>query len=128
MAFGKKPINCKLGDLGKVRSMYSQANALTGKNCTTAVYRGSLAFMVPELTIEELSIASAGVVELKTVDLQKYEKSLKCAKMKKDLLSTHSLKPFLLITQDLNKIKKIPNTILQTLLSGKSVQNFSKKC
>ena len=62
--------------------------------------------MVPELTIEELSIASAGVDELKTVDLQKYEKSLKCAKMKKDLGSTHSLKPFLLITQDLNKIKK----------------------
>ena len=29
------------------------------------------------------------------------------AKIKKDLVSTHSLKPFLLITQDLNKIKKI---------------------
>ena len=34
------------------------------------------------------------------------------AKIKKDLVSAHSLKPFLLITQDLNKIKKIPNTIL----------------
>ena len=60
MAFGKKPINCKLGDLGEVRSVYTQANALTGKNCTTDVHRGSLAFMVPELIIEELSIASAG--------------------------------------------------------------------
>ena len=32
----------------------------------TAVHRESLAFMVPELIIEELSIASAGIDELKT--------------------------------------------------------------
>ena len=31
------------------------------------------------------------------------------AKMKKDLVSTHSLFTLLLITQDLNKIKKIPH-------------------
>ena len=69
MAFGKKPTVCKLGDLGKVRSMYKETNALTGKNCATAVHRGSLAFMVPELIIEEFSIASAGIHELKTVDV-----------------------------------------------------------
>ena len=34
------------------------------------------------------------------------------AKTKKDLISTHSQKPGLSITQDLNKIKKIPNTHL----------------
>ena len=34
------------------------------------------------------------------------------ANIEKDMVSAHSLKPFLLITQDLNKIKKIPNTIL----------------
>ena len=51
MAFGKKLIACKLGDLGEARSMYTQTNALTGKNCTIAVHRGSLAFMVPELII-----------------------------------------------------------------------------
>ena len=45
MAFGKKPIVCKLGDLEEARSMYTQTKALTGKNCTTAVHRGSLAFM-----------------------------------------------------------------------------------
>ena len=67
MAFGKKPIVCKLGDLGEARSMYTQTNALTGKNCTTAVHRGSSALMVPELIIEELSIASAGTDEIKTV-------------------------------------------------------------
>ena len=69
MAFDKKPIVCKLGDLGEARSMYTQTNSLTGKNCTTAVHMGSLAFMVPELIIEELSIASAGTDELKTVDV-----------------------------------------------------------
>ena len=49
-----------------MRSTNTQTNALTGKNCTTAVRRESLAFMVPELIIEELSIASAGIDELKT--------------------------------------------------------------
>ena len=38
MGFGKKPIVCKLGNLGEARSMYTQTNALTGKNCTTAVH------------------------------------------------------------------------------------------
>ena len=49
--------------------MYTQTNALTGKNCTTAAHKKSLAFMVPELIIEELSIASARIDELKTVDV-----------------------------------------------------------
>ena len=46
--------------------MHTQTNALTGKSCATAVHRGSLAFMVPDLIIEELSIASAGIDELVT--------------------------------------------------------------
>ena len=33
------------------------------------------------------------------------------AKIKKDLVSTHSFLTLLLVTQDLNKIKKIPHTI-----------------
>ena len=69
MAFDKKPINCKLGDLGEARSVYTQTNALTGKNVTTAVHSGSSACMVPELIIKELSIASAGIDELRTVDV-----------------------------------------------------------
>ena len=69
IAFCKKPINFKLGDLGKARSVYTQTNALTGKNCTIAIHRESLAFMVPELIIEELSIASARIDELKTADV-----------------------------------------------------------
>ena len=69
IGFSKKPIICKLGDLGEARSMYTQTNALTGKNCTTAVHRGNLAFMVPELIIEELSTALAGIDERKTVDV-----------------------------------------------------------
>ena len=69
MAFGKKSINCKLGDLVEARSVYTQTNVLTGKNYITAVHRGSLAFMVPDLITEELSITSAGISELKTVDV-----------------------------------------------------------
>ena len=34
------------------------------------------------------------------------------AKIKKDVVFTHSLFTLLLITQDLNKIKKIPHTLL----------------
>ena len=64
MGFGKKTIIYKLGDLGEATSMNTQTNALTGKNCTTAVHRRSLAFMVPELIIEKLSIASTGIDEL----------------------------------------------------------------
>ena len=49
------------------------------------------------------------------------------AKIKKDLVSTHSLKPFLLITQDLNKIKAIPNSLLKALLSKKYGGKFQQK-
>ena len=62
------------------------------------------------LISEESSVASAGLDELKTVDLQKYAKNLKRVKIKKDLVSTPSMKPFLLIIQDLTKIKKIRTT------------------
>ena len=63
----KKSIVCKHIDFGEARSRYTQTNALTDKNCTTAVHSGSLAFMVLKMIIEELSIASAGTDELKTV-------------------------------------------------------------
>ena len=49
------------------------------------------------------------------------------AKIKKDLVSTHSVFTLLLITQDLNKIKKIPHMLFHTLPSTKRGQNFSKK-
>ena len=49
------------------------------------------------------------------------------AKIKKDLVFTHSLKPFLLITQDLNKIKTIPNSLLKALLSKKYGGKFLQK-
>ena len=49
------------------------------------------------------------------------------AKNRKDLVSTHSLFTFLIIIQDLNKIKKILNTLLQTSWSRKRAQNFSQK-
>ena len=45
--------------------MYTQTNALTGKNCTRDAKMESLTFIVPELTIEELSVASAATDEPK---------------------------------------------------------------
>ena len=42
MAFDKKPIVCKLGDLGEAKSMYTQTNTLTSKNRTTTVHMGSI--------------------------------------------------------------------------------------
>ena len=47
MEFGKKAIVCKLGDLGKARSMYTHTNALTGENCTTTVRREKLSIHSP---------------------------------------------------------------------------------
>ena len=47
MAFGKKSIFCKLGDLEEPRSMFTQTNALTGKNRATTVHRGSLEALKP---------------------------------------------------------------------------------
>ena len=44
----------------------------------------------------------------------------------KNLVSTYSKKPSLSITQVLNKIKKVPNTLLWTLVRGKCVQKFRK--
>ena len=49
------------------------------------------------------------------------------AKNRKDLVSTHSLFTFLIITQDLNEIKKILYTLLQSSLSRKRVQNVTQK-
>ena len=64
MAFGKKPVVFKLCDLEEARSMYTQTNAFTGKNRTTIVHSGSVAFLASKLIIEEL-----GTYKLKTVDI-----------------------------------------------------------
>ena len=69
MTFGKKPIVCKLSDLGEARSMYTQTSNLIIKNFIITVHRGRLEFMVPEMITEELLIASAGIDELKFVDV-----------------------------------------------------------
>ena len=45
----------------------------------------------------------------------------------KGLVSTHLFFTFLLITQDLDEIKRIQKMLLQALLIRKHAQNFSKK-
>ena len=105
-------INCKLGNCAEMKSVYTQTNVLTCENCTTAVHRGSLAFMVLELIIEELSIASAGTDELKTADLQKYTKKLNMCKNKKRS-GFYTLTETIFINNSRPKRnKKIPNTLL----------------
>ena len=69
MAFDKKPVAWKFDDFEEAISMSTQNNDLTGRNCKAAVHRRSLAFMVSELIIEELSVASGGTDKLKTVDV-----------------------------------------------------------
>ena len=49
------------------------------------------------------------------------------AKIKKDLVSTQSQKPGLSITQDLNKIEKIPHTLLLTLVKTETCAKFQPK-
>ena len=39
MAFGKKPVVCKLCGLGEAKSIYTQTNTLTVKNFKTVVQR-----------------------------------------------------------------------------------------
>ena len=95
----KNLLFCKLGDSGEARSMYTQANPLTRKNRTTAVLRGSLEFMAQELIIEELSIKSAGIDELKTVYVWIVSKTFFT------ILNPEQSYPFQ------NDLKNIPNTV-----------------
>ena len=69
MAFGKKPIVCKLSNLEEATSVYTQTNALTGKKFTSPVHRGTLAFMAPDLMFEELLRGPTETAEIKTVDV-----------------------------------------------------------
>ena len=48
------------------------------------------------------------------------------AKIKKDLVSTHSFFTLLLITEDLNKIKKIPHTLVD-IAKQKTCAKFQQK-
>ena len=49
------------------------------------------------------------------------------AKIKKDVVSAHSFFTFLLIMQDLNKIKKIPQTLFVDIVKQKMCAKFQQK-
>ena len=66
-----------------------------------------------------MSIKGCSAFFLFSLDLELF------AKIKKEH-DVHTLTG-LSITQDLNKIKKNPSRILEALVNGKRVQNFSKK-
>ena len=48
-------------------------------------------------------------------------------KIKKDVVSAHSFFTFLLIMQDLNKIKKIPQTLFVDIVKQKMCAKFQQK-
>ena len=76
------------------------------KTLTSSNYHTSSIFFAE--TLHTLPMSAIGCVGflLLHLDLELF------AKIKKDLVSTHSFFTLLLITQDLNKILKIPNTLL----------------
>ena len=103
---------------GKPGILSENLKTLTSSNCPTVQF-----FLLKLRTRFLLTIVYKRVcgIFLFYLDLELF------AKIKKDLVSTHSFFTLLSITQDLNKIKKIPHTLLYTLLSRKRVQSFSKK-
>ena len=69
VAYEKKPIVCKLEDLGKARSQAKKTNILLENSRTKVLNRGSLAFMAPEISIERGMLESACIDDLKAVDV-----------------------------------------------------------
>ena len=68
-AYDKKPIVCKVADLGEARSLYTRTNALFKNDKTKFIDRGSQPFMAPELVVSELLLTSAGIDDLKRADV-----------------------------------------------------------
>ena len=76
--------------------------------------QSSIVFEKPGILSENLkTLTSSNYPTVQYVLLKLHTRFLLTifAKIKKDLVSTHSFFTLLLITQDLNKIKKIPHTL-----------------
>ena len=67
--FKSEPIICKLADLGEARSKLLQARVISSNSRTHFVRRGSPAYMAPEILVEESILKSAGVEQLKAIDV-----------------------------------------------------------
>ena len=67
--FLKEPIICKLADLGEARSNVLQTKVMSSHSRTQFVRRGSPAYMAPEIILKEIMLKSAGIEDLKAVDV-----------------------------------------------------------
>ena len=67
--FKNEPIICKLADLGEARSTFLQAKVISNNSCTHFVRRVSPAYMTPEILVEESILKSAGIEQLKAIDV-----------------------------------------------------------
>ena len=65
--FNEKPIICKLGDLGEGRSRVTQTKTMVS-NVTKMINRGSLAFMGPEISLDQYMLETASIEQLKAID------------------------------------------------------------
>ena len=67
--FKSEPTICKLADLGEARPKLLQTRVVSNNSRTQFVRRGSLAYMAPEILVEESVLKSAGIEQLKAVDV-----------------------------------------------------------
>ena len=67
--FSKESVICKLGDLREARSIITQTSMTVCKTRARFVIRGSPAFMVPEIQIKTQLKNSAGINDMKKIDI-----------------------------------------------------------
>ena len=68
MRRAEQPIVCKIAGLGEACSLVTQT-CMVGKTKTKYLEHGSAAFMAPEITIEECMLRTAGIEDLKRIDI-----------------------------------------------------------
>ena len=67
--FKSEPIICKLAHLGEARSKLLQTRVISNNSRTHFIRRGSPAYMAPEILVEESVLKSAGIEQLKAIDV-----------------------------------------------------------
>ena len=66
--FAEQPVVCKIADLVEAQSLVTQT-CMVGKTKTKYLERGTAAFMAPEIMIEECMLQTAGIEDLKRIDI-----------------------------------------------------------
>ena len=66
--FAKQPVVCKIAGLGEARSLIAQT-CMTGKAKIKYLEHETVAFMAPEKMIEECALQTAGIENLKRIEI-----------------------------------------------------------